>query len=139
MKALSIRQPWAWLIIHGGKDIENRSWATKFRGPVLIHAAKRMIENELYDATCFAHEAWRKLRFDTRKLPKCPRSKLERGGIVGVAEIVDCVSSSSSPWFVGEYGFGLANVRSLPFHPCKGSLGFFDVQLPPELEREVLG
>jgi hypothetical protein len=42
MKALSIRQPWAWLIVNGYKDIENRSWATKFRGPVLIHAAKGM-------------------------------------------------------------------------------------------------
>ena len=39
MKALSIRQPWAWLILHGGKDIENRTWATKLRGRVLIHAA----------------------------------------------------------------------------------------------------
>ena len=34
MKALSIRQPWSWLILHGGKDIENRSWRTNVRGPV---------------------------------------------------------------------------------------------------------
>lgn len=42
MKALSIRQPWAWLILHGGKDIENRSWNTNFRGRFLIHAAAGM-------------------------------------------------------------------------------------------------
>ncbi|WP_245839042.1 ASCH domain-containing protein [Yersinia kristensenii] len=39
MKALSIRQPWAWLIVNGYKDIENRTWNTKCRGPVLIHAS----------------------------------------------------------------------------------------------------
>ena len=34
MKALSIRQPWAWAIINAGKDIENRQWPTKFRGSI---------------------------------------------------------------------------------------------------------
>lgn len=38
LRALTIRQPWAWAIIHGGKDIENRSWNTKHRGPLVIHA-----------------------------------------------------------------------------------------------------
>ncbi|MCP4687042.1 MAG: ASCH domain-containing protein, partial [Desulfobacterales bacterium] len=41
MKALSIRQPWAWLIANGYKDIENRSWRTSFRGEFLIHAGKK--------------------------------------------------------------------------------------------------
>lgn len=50
MKALSIRQPWAWLIVHGGKDIENRSWHTKFRGRFLVHAAKGMTSNEFTQA-----------------------------------------------------------------------------------------
>ncbi|WP_229215634.1 ASCH domain-containing protein [Duganella sp. CY15W] len=40
MKALSIRQPWAWLIVNGYKDIENRSWSTNVRGKVLVHASK---------------------------------------------------------------------------------------------------
>lgn len=38
MKAISIKQPWASLIAHGIKDIENRSWRTNYRGRVLIHA-----------------------------------------------------------------------------------------------------
>ncbi|WP_206002040.1 ASCH domain-containing protein [Paraburkholderia aromaticivorans] len=42
MKALSIRQPWAWLIVKGHKDIENRTWSTRFRGRVLIHAGARL-------------------------------------------------------------------------------------------------
>src|ERR1051326_1498970 len=41
VKALSVRQPWAWLIIYGGKDIENRDWPTSHRGPTLIHAGKQ--------------------------------------------------------------------------------------------------
>lgn len=51
MKALSIRQPWAWLIVNGFKDIENRSWHTKYRGPVLIHASKGLTRKE-YDEAC---------------------------------------------------------------------------------------
>ncbi len=42
MKALSIMQPWAWLIVNGHKDIENRNWPTRFRGPVYIHAGKKI-------------------------------------------------------------------------------------------------
>jgi hypothetical protein len=45
MKVIVIRQPWAWLIVNGFKDIENRSWATRYRGPLLIQAsAHRLIE-----------------------------------------------------------------------------------------------
>ena len=42
MKVLSVRQPWAWLIVAGHKDIENRKWYTNHRGPLLIHASKAM-------------------------------------------------------------------------------------------------
>lgn len=54
---------------------------------------------------------------------------LQRGGIVGRAEIVDCVESSDSPWFVGPFGFVLRNIEPLPFRPYKGALGFFEVAL----------
>jgi|ERR1700758_4475866 hypothetical protein len=37
MKVIVIRQPWAWLIVNGFKDIENRSWRTRYRGPLMIH------------------------------------------------------------------------------------------------------
>lgn len=40
MKAITIRQPWASLIALGEKKIETRSWQTKYRGPILIHAGK---------------------------------------------------------------------------------------------------
>ncbi|MCG0445699.1 ASCH domain-containing protein [Pseudomonas aeruginosa] len=54
MKALSIRQPWAWLVANGHKDIENRDWATSFRGRFLIHAAKSMTRDEYEEARDFA-------------------------------------------------------------------------------------
>jgi hypothetical protein len=47
------------------------------------------------------------------------------GGIVGIAEIVGCVTKYDSEWFFGPYGFVLANARPLPFMPCRGMLGFF--------------
>ncbi len=124
MKALSIRQPWAWLILHAGKDIENRQWAAHHRGELLVHAAKGMTREEYWDACAFvatspAIEAW---------LPKIPPAgQLERGGVVGVVELVDCVRASTSPWFVGEYGFVLRNPRPAPFRPLRGELGFFRV------------
>lgn len=58
MKALSIRQPWAHLIIHG-KPIENRSWSTTYRGPLLLHAAKAMTILEWAEAEEFVRSTVR--------------------------------------------------------------------------------
>lgn len=121
MKVLSIRQPWAWLIVNGHKDIENRTWSTRFRGEVLIHASKGMTRDEYEQASHFAFHVHGGCDLG---LPSF--EMLERGGIVGVAEIVDCVSQSGSRWFVGEYGFVLRNASPLPFAPMRGMLGFFD-------------
>ena len=49
MKALSIRQPWAAAIVQLGKNIENRTWATRFRGPILIHAAKTISRQDMLE------------------------------------------------------------------------------------------
>lgn len=126
--ALSIQQPWAWLIVNGFKDIENRSWSTRFRGPVLIHAGKQFDADARDDLGHGVHpviggslaedivERWRLEGFG-RQL----------GGIVGTAEIVECCTYSTSPWFVGDYGFVIRNARPLPFMPVKGALGFFRV------------
>lgn len=125
--AISIRQPWAWAIINAGKDIENRDWSTKFRGPVCIHAAKGMTGDEFNGFMRTIHHISL-----SRPFPKgaaVPHSKaLLRGGIIGTAEIVDCVEASNSPWFFGRYGFVLRNVQPVEFIPCKGALGFFKWQ-----------
>ena len=130
MKAISVRQPWAWLIIHGGKDIENRTWPTKFRGRVLVHAAKGTTDQEYIDGWRFAYRA--KPDLETDSVPELIRRmafNLDRGGIIGSVEIVDCVSVSDSPWFSGPFGFVLRDPVSIEFRPLRGKLGFFDVPL----------
>jgi hypothetical protein len=119
MKALSIQQPWAWLIVNGYKDVENRDWPTKVRGRILIHAGKKFDE-EAY-TTLLGRGGY--------SLP--PRALLERGGIVGEATIIGCVEESESEWFMGYYGFVLGNAKPLPFRALRGQLGFFDVPEDP--------
>ena len=124
-QALSIRQPWAWAIVHAGKDIENRDWPTKFRGPVCIHAAKGMTKGEFDGFVDLARMMNRDGTWKEGAWVPFP-DDLQRGGIIGVAEIVDCVDQSNSPWFFGRYGFVLRNMRPVEFIPAKGALGFFD-------------
>jgi len=129
MKVLSIRQPWAWLIAHGHKDIENRNWRTNYRGHVLIHAAKGMTRGEYEDARSLAE------RLGVTVPEAC---ELDRGGIVGMTTITGCVSESASQWFLGKYGFTLADSKPLPFHACKGRLSFFDMPQSFEIPSEHL-
>lgn len=117
--AISIRQPWAWFILNLGKDVENRTWRTLFRGHVWIHASKGMTRDE-YDEAC---QLARRIRGYGVMLPRC--DDLPRGGIIGQVEITGCVTSSASKWFGGPHGFTLANPIACEFLPCKGSLGFF--------------
>ncbi|KYK44521.1 hypothetical protein A1D31_14070 [Bradyrhizobium liaoningense] len=121
-KALSIIQPWPWLIVHGYKDIENRDWPTRYRGPVAIHAGKKLDDDCAWDI----HQKRHPVTGDHHEFDE--PADYERGGIIGVAEIVDCVESSDSPWFVGRYGFVLRNARPVLFIPVKGALGFFNWQ-----------
>lgn len=117
---LSMRQPWAWLIVNGWKNVENRPWSTKVRGRVGIHAAKGMTIDEWRDA----------YNYVCRFAPKLAAAilngrELQRGGIVGETTILDCVQFHSSEWFQGPYGFVVADSKPLPFIPCPGALGFF--------------
>lgn len=117
MKALSIKQPFAELIILGKKKIELRKWNTKFRGEFFIHASKIPDEKAMKD-------------FGFSGLP-C-------GCIVGKAMLVDVkkyeneeehnkdkdLHLASSFW--GNYGFILETVERIKEIPCKGSLGFWE-------------
>jgi hypothetical protein len=118
MKIISIRQPWASLIVEGYKDVENRTWRTFYRGPLLIHASLRadnISSAEIED------------RFGVRLDRALPL-----GGVVGVAELVDCVRSSESRWHApGCWGFVLRNSRLLPFVKWPGALSLRDA--PAEL------
>lgn len=132
MKALSIRQPWAWLIVQGYKDIENRTWRTNFRGRVLVHASKGMTQAEYDDACVTAHYAG----MDVEKFPQ--PVYLDRGGIVGAVTITDCIAPENrrSDWHMGgSFGFKLDAAIPFPFVECKGRLGFFDV--PDEVAAQI--
>jgi len=122
MKALSIRQPWAWLIVHGYKDVENRTWDSTFRGTFYVHAG-----NQLYGSLTERNHIrdWVWERFGVY-VPS--DACLPRGGIVGRATMVDVVETSSSPWFQGPRGFVLVNAWAMSLQRCAGRLGFFEVQ-----------
>ena len=114
MKALSIQQPWAWLIVNNYKDIENRDWWTRERGRVYVHAGKKIDT----DAIEYLRE-----RHPEIPLPE----RFETGGIVGSVVISGCTVESESKWFFGKFGFMLEEAETLPFRPYRGALGFFEV------------
>ena len=96
MKVIAVRQPWAWLIIHANKDIENRTWATRYRGKLLIQASASMpTRRALEEARLFAE----------RRGVALPE-EFELGGVVGMVQLTDCVDWSESKWFQGPIGWG---------------------------------
>lgn len=118
LPALSLKQPWAWLVVNGYKDIENRDWRTTHRGPLLIHASlskQDFSEDELQYIR----------RYYRIEVP----NELDIGGIVGVVDVVDCVTEHRSKWFSGQYGWILKNPRRLRFRECSGVVKFFRPEL----------
>src|SRR5262249_28794116 len=127
LKAITVKPVWAWAIIYAGKNIENRSRRTHIRDPIAIHASKNMSRSEYEKSKNLFPPRWR------NKLPAY--EDLPRGVIIGVAEIVDCVTESKSPWFIGAFGYVLKNRRPVKPIPCSGALSFWN--LPPEIERKI--
>lgn len=122
--ALSVRQPSAWAIIHGGKEIENRSLgsirAGRMRlGRIAIHAASGMKQDE------YRYLHWRWAR-DSIRVP--PPDTLPRRAIIGSVEVVEIVTESDSPWFGGEAGLRLENPVPCDPIPAPGALGYFEWQ-----------
>lgn len=128
MKALSIKQPWAWLIAIGLKDIENRSWPTNYRGFVYIHASakdsKSQTGYELLSSDQFS-------LIPRGKIVKYLDSDFDRSAIIGEVEIVDCVQNSDSIWAEpGQWHWQLKNARLFeqPYKNVKGKLSFWDFE-----------
>jgi hypothetical protein len=133
MKTLSIRQPWAWLITNGYKDIENRTWKTKHEGQFLIHAGKKKPTKEEWKE----FQIWLKSDFDIILPEMSSDFGVHFGGVVGTACLIDCVDHSNSKWFDNSgYGFRLTGAKPLPFIPVKGKLSFFDVEYPFNASNE---
>jgi len=159
MRAITVRQPWAWAIIHGGKDVENRTRniAGKYRGPVAIHAGLR--HDLEYDKQLIAAAVGRWARANPQvshlDFPDDPPNARplwygHLGRVIGVADLVDvhwadpfegCHRPDSSwecsAWAdTGCYHLALRNRRPLPRPiPWRGRLGLWTV--PDELEALI--
>ncbi|MGD1882184.1 MAG: hypothetical protein ACFB11_07650 [Paracoccaceae bacterium] len=120
--ALSVRQPSAWAIIHGGKDIENRSLGSVRAGrmdcrTICIHAAIGLKEAE-YN--------WSVYKFQPNGVMIPRPDALPRRAIIGTVDVVDIVDHSDSPWFGGPMGLVLQNPTPIDPIPCTGELGYFE-------------
>lgn len=132
--ALSVRQPWAWAIIYGGKDVENRSQAAVSKGgmkprSICIHASKGMTQQEYQSAASMMADIG----------VKCPPpDELVRGGVIGTVDVVSIDNASDSPWFFKRpknRALTLANPSPIHFPiPCQGALGFFNWDAGGRLE-----
>lgn len=144
LPALSIRQPWAGLIVAGRKRIEIRTWPANLRGPLLIHASKTRDERP---------EAERHVT--PAIAPLCSLA----GGVIGLVELIECREYRARESFLAEiddhlnapgwfvrpamYGLVLASPVAVPFFRCSGQTRFFNVAgverpriiLPPESTR----
>jgi hypothetical protein len=89
-RALTIRQPWAWATIYGGKDVENRRWATTYRGPLLIHAGRRA------DPGATEQLLWTMADPDRIRQPRTAWEA--RGAFIGVVFLADVLTDSPSRW-----------------------------------------
>jgi hypothetical protein len=119
VKALTIRQPWAWAIIHAGKDVENRRWKPRYRGPLLIHAGSQS------DPDGAAAVLW--MMTDAAGFGR-PRAAFDaRGAIIGLVQLVDVLTDSASPWALpGWYHWLLEFPEPIdPPVPCRGRQGLW--------------
>lgn len=130
LRAISVKQPWAALLVAGVKTVEVRTWATRTRGPVLIHAARTVDRRP---------DGWRLI--DT---PELHALASFRGGIIGSADLTACVGyrtpeefaaavelhRNNAAWFApaGLYGFVFQNPAQVAYTACPGRTLFFAVE-----------
>jgi hypothetical protein len=127
--ALSLKQPWAALLVHGRKTVEVRRWPTARRGRILIHAARVVDERP---------EAWALVPEDLRETAG------QVGGLIGAGELTDCLTYRTVEAFTADqgrhlndpawfrppvlYGFAFTALVLLPFRRYPGWMRFFRVE-----------
>lgn len=140
---LSIRQPYCWAICHAKKDVENRDWSTRYRGPILIHASK--------SGTLREFEGSRQQILETFGLEVPGLDQLPRGGLVARAILADVVSAERylernvSPWYAGAgFAWLLERVEELrsadgasALLPWPGRQGLFEVDWGADLRAQM--
>ena len=119
MRALTILQPWAEMIARGVKRVENRTWRTKYRGPLAIHVGKSLAWMQSEDPLAWPGQ------YGT-ELPGV--EELTFGAIIAVAELVDCVRVEDLPAKLRRHAFAsgpwcwvLKDVRRVEPIACKGA------------------
>jgi hypothetical protein len=134
VKVLSVKNPWAYLIIYGfdfgpdiggyiKKDVENRTWGTTYRGPLLIHASKTFDQNAYWDRSPWNID-WTDYN----------------GHIIGKVELVDCIHDSTSRWAEpGLWHWVLKDPMPCRPVPAKGSLGLWEYTVEIELLKQEQG
>lgn len=129
MKAITIKQPWASLIVHGIKDIENRTWScpNKYLGQrVLIHASKVPECVYPFEVLNTKQETQLMSRLEIKEFLEYSSIT---SAIIGSVEIVECVQKHPSIWAEkGVYNWVLANpiIYDEPFEKVKGKLSFWN-------------
>ena len=124
---LSVRQPWAWAIVHAGKTVENRSHAFVrrvggYRGQLCIHAAKGMTRDEYESAAAFMAGIG---------VACPPPADLVRGAIIGTVVLEEVMirvreaDMAADPWLFGPCALVLTRPRAVEPVPAKGALGLF--------------
>lgn len=131
MKTISIRQPWASLVVAGIKTVENRSRPTRYRGRVLIHAA-RTIDT---DGLAIVNEVMADYG------GPIPRGEWPASALIGSVTIIDCVTASEDEFFTGPFGYILTDALEFPTPvPARGQLGLYDTPyITVALAAQILG
>lgn len=131
MKALTIKQPWAWAIFNG-KDCENRTWEPPkdmIGELIAIHAGKGWDDDDSFSSTFIKSLTG----VDVYQIP------ITFGAIVGVARIAGVRTLEDgpvSPWFFGPFGWMLTEQREIEPIPCRGALGLWN--LPADVKAAVI-
>lgn len=135
-KCLSIRPAWAWMIIYlqapRWKDVENRTWSTEYRGPLLIHASQGLTREEYHDACQAALSAG---KATPAQLPTFESVGEIRGTLIGAVSLVDVAEPERlvSPWHQSNsYGWHIGERVAFRPRALPGKLGLFKVVLTPE-------
>lgn len=125
MKALTIRQPWAWAIMTGLKPLENRSRPFHHRGPLLIHSGLAEETDMVEDMLAIAA---RQTGTSLALLRNAYSQQAHRGAILGAVTVKGCVTWHVSEWFFGPHALVLERPRKAryPVH-CRGQLGLWQV------------
>lgn len=143
MKALSIRQPWASLICRGTKDVENRTWKTKYRGKLLIHASSYKCPKDFANRLPLEMG---NILYNDNTYGSLDFNDFPSSAIIGYVDLVDCVEGEyDSIWAEDDcvkFVFENAYMFDEPITGVKGKLNIFDYDmdennLPPAHKVEL--